>query len=229
MKWVLPRRGRAFSGADLLVVLAALSLLVAIALPIFLRTREKNRAEQCTSNLKQISRALQQFADENNGTLPRESKGRTGVWWWYKENVKGYLGLTGPSSPNDRVFACPSDRGFDEPAPFWKTDRFDYNSYCFNGVNGPTVAGVPNIAGHAIASIKDPARTLLVMEWTAHGPLSWHNSRTGRKNAPFYNDAESIVGFVDGHVSNTKIYFDGMNAAYTRDPVPGYAYKYSGD
>ena len=66
------------------------------------------------------------------------------------------------------------------------------------------------------------------MEWTAHGPLSWHRSRTGKRNAPFYNDAESVVGFVDGHVDLVKIYHDGYNAAYTRDPIPGYRYRYSG-
>ena len=42
-------------------------------------------------------------------------------------------------------------------------------------------------------------------------------------------DAQSVVAFVDGHVSFSKIYYDGYNAAYTRDPIGGYDYKYSGD
>jgi hypothetical protein len=96
----------------------------------------------------------------------------------------------------------------------------------FNGVNLP---GVPNVGGRKVASIREPNRTLLVMEWTAHAPLSWHRSFTGRGNNPFYCDAESVVGFVDGHAALTRIYYDGMNPAYTRDPVSGYAYKYSGD
>ncbi len=67
------------------------------------------------------------------------------------------------------------------------------------------------------------------MEWTAHAPLSWHRSRTGRNNRPFYNDAENMVAFVDGHVEFIPIYYDGINSAATRDPIPGYKYKYSGD
>jgi prepilin-type processing-associated H-X9-DG protein len=67
------------------------------------------------------------------------------------------------------------------------------------------------------------------MEWTAHAPLAWHKSKTGRNNMPFYCDAQSVVGFVDGHVSFSKIYYDGYNAAYTRDPIRGYEYQYSGD
>jgi hypothetical protein len=67
------------------------------------------------------------------------------------------------------------------------------------------------------------------MEWTAHAPLSWHKSKTGKRNMPFYCDAESVVGFVDGHVALTRIYYDGYNAAYTQDPIYGYDYQYSGD
>ena len=67
------------------------------------------------------------------------------------------------------------------------------------------------------------------MEWAAHGPLSWHRSRTGKANAPFYRDAESVVAFTDGHVGLTRIYFDGFNAAFTRDPILGYSYKFSGN
>jgi prepilin-type processing-associated H-X9-DG protein len=144
--------------------------------------------------------------------------------------VKNYAGLTGASSTNDTVFACPNDRGYGDGGtdsrPFCRSAKHDYTSYVFNGVNLP---GVPNIGGRQVSSIRVPSRTLLVMEWTAHAPLSWHRSQTGKANAPFYNDAESVVGFVDGHVALTKIYYDGLNAAYTRDPVPGYDYKYGGD
>ncbi len=183
------------------------------------------------SNLQQVSRAVLLYADEQKGTLPLlDPSPPPGGWWYFKEQVKAYAGLTGLSSPRDKVFACPSDRGYDEaadkPQPFHSSKKHDYTSYVFNGVNLP---GVPNIAGWSLASVKDPVRTLLVMEWTAHAPLSWHKSRTGQANAPFYTDAESVVGFVDGHVKLIRIYYDGMNAAYTRDPIGGYDYKYSGD
>jgi len=224
----------AFTFIDFLMVCAGCALLVAIATPIILKSRSSSHQAQCNANLKQVTRAVLQFADENGGLLPAESPSPpkasyTGIWWWYKELVKGYLGLKDKSSPADRVFACPDDRGYEDPKPFWRNARFDYGSYNFNGVTIPGSPGVPNIAGRAVSSIGDPKRTLLMMEWTAHAPLSWHKSQTGSKNAPFYNDAESVVGFVDGHVECIRIYYDGMNAAYTRDPVSGYMYRYSGD
>ena len=220
-------RGFAFSLPDLLVVLGVVAVLIAVAVPMLARSRARSSQARCTSNLKQITGAVLLYADDYNGTLPSlESSQAKPVWWWYKELVKGHLGLVVASSPRDRVFACPDDRGYDEPRPFHASPKFDYGSYVFNGVN---LSAMPNLAGKNIRSIKTPDKTLLVMEWTAHAPLSWHKSRTGKNNHPFYNDAESVVGFADAHVDLIKIHYDGLNAAYTRDPIPGYNYKYSGD
>lgn len=223
-------RSRASAGAfafpDLLLVMAVLMLLLAMALPMWLNARARGRQAVCQSNLQNVSGALLNFA-ESEGYLPQEQPGMKGaLWWFYKDLVKAELGLTGLSSPADKVFACPDDRGYEDKRPFRSLAKFNYGSYVFNGVNLP---GIPNIAGRAPSAIKAPEKTLLVMEWTAHAPLSWHRSLTGKKNHPFYNSAESMVGFVDGHVDFIPIYYDGMNAAYTRDPIPGYNYKYSAD
>jgi type II secretory pathway pseudopilin PulG len=224
----LPIRARfGFTLTDLLVILALVSLLCAVVVTQAIALRNKSRLAQCIGNLRQVDRALLTFCNDNNQTLPTVSPSdQKSLWWWYKEQVKRYAGLNGPSSPSDAVFACPEDRGYSDPEPFCLSSRFDYGSYVFNGV---TMEGVPNIAGWQLSSVKRPLRTLLAMEWTAHAPLSWHRSKTGKRNMPFYCDAESVVGFVDGHVSLTKIYYDGYNAAYTQDPIDGYDYQYSGD
>ncbi len=223
----LGKNRHGFSFADFLVVLAVLSVLAAVVVPVLVRHRAAARQAQCAANLSQVARAILMYATDQRDTLPLLPTNSPNVtWWWYKEKVKSYAGLTGPSSPRDRVFACPADRGYDEGQPFFLSKKFDYSSYVFNGVNLP---GMPNIAGRTVGSIKLPAKTLLVMEWPAHLPLSWHQSKTGRKNHPFYNDAENLVGFVDGNVKFIPIYYDGFNPAYTRDPIPGYEYKYSGD
>jgi hypothetical protein len=224
-------RRRGFTLTDLLVIVAVLSVLGVLVEAVRMRSGVESRLGQCLGNLHQVSRAVLEFAGDNRQTLPLlDPSPAPGGWWWYKELVKGYAGLKGASAPTDTVFACPDDRGYSDgpakPRPFRLSERHDYTSYVFNGVNLP---GVPNLAGRTVASINRPARALLVMEWTAHAPLSWHRSRTGRANTPFYSDAESVVGFADGHAAAVRIYYDGLNAAYTRDPVAGYAYSYSGD
>jgi prepilin-type processing-associated H-X9-DG protein len=217
--------------ADLLIVLAVLSVLAAIVLPMVARSRSETRLKQCIGNLQQVNRAVLLYAEESRGTLPLLNPSpQPGGWWHYKEQVKGHLGFSGPPSPDEKVFGCPMDRGYGDGGetivPFRSSKKYNYTSYNLNSINLP---GVPNIAGWQVSAVKEPSRTLLTMEWTAHAPLSWHRSRTGKANAPFYNDAESVVAFVDGHVGFIPIYYDGMNAAYTRDPIPGYNYKYSGE
>ena len=217
----------AFTLPSLLVVLATASVLATLVLIPLLSTKRQARLALCLSNLQQVNRAVVSFSTDHGGLLPGMSGSPAGeLQWWYKEQVKSYLGMTGPSSAQDALFACPEDRGYSDPQPFHLSERFDYGSYNFNGVQLP---GAPNIAGAAVSAITEPKRTLLTMEWTAHAPLSWHRSRTGRQNSPFYRDAESVVGFVDGHVGLTTIYYDGYTPAYLRDPLPGYAYRYSGN
>jgi hypothetical protein len=216
----------AYTKTDLLVLLAAAAVLAAVVIAPMTLVQSKSRLKVCVSNLEQVGRAALLFSEDHATTLPGLIQTGSGdPWWWYKEEIKSYNGLSAPSSPNDRVFACPLDRGYSDPRPFCKTPRFDYGSYVFNGV---TLFETPNIAGWKLPDVSQPGRTLLVMEWPAHAPLSWHRSKTGIANAPFYPDAESVVAFADGRVKLVKIYYDGYNPAYTRDPIPGYEYKYSG-
>jgi prepilin-type processing-associated H-X9-DG protein len=221
------RRTAGLSRTDVLAMIALLSVLAAVVVIALGNSKAKTRLATCSTNLQQVSHAILSFAADNAQTLPAAAPGETGSpWWWYKEQVKRYAGLTGPSSPNDLVFACPEDRGYSDPVPFHGSSRFDFSSYVFNGV---TLPGMPNIAGWQLSAVKQPRKTLLAMEWTAHAPLSWHQSKTGKRNAPFYCNAKSVVAFVDGHVSFSRIYYDGYNAAYTQDPIAGYDYQYSGN
>ena len=215
-----------------MVVVAVLAVLAAVMVPLVTRARSRASLGQCTANLQQISKAVTLYANEHEGRLPALSNAPApGGWWHYREQVKSYLELTGPASPTETVFGCPADRGYGEGSetavPFRLSKKHLYTSYVFNGVNH--LPGMPNVAGRELASIQDPQRTLLVLEWTAHAPLSWHHSRTGRANTPFYNNAESAVSFADGRVAFIPIYYDGINPAYSRDPVPGYPYKFSGN
>jgi hypothetical protein len=213
---------RAFALPDLLAVLGAAGLVGALVATPLIRAGRAARLARCLANLGAISKGVAVFAQNHQQSLPGPVAGQQGdLWWWYKEQVKGQM----PDEATG-VWGCPDDRGYSDPKPFKDTPRFDNTSYVFNAVSTP---GAPNIAGWPLASISDPKRTLLVMEWTAHAPLSWHRSRTGSRNAPFYRDAESVTAFVDGHAALTRIYYDGFNPAFMQDPIQGYDYRYSGN
>ena len=88
----------------------------------------------------------------------------------------------------------------------------------------------PGIGGRKSSSIKEPARTVLVVEFAGWVPYSWHEPA---KACP-RNDVPAMISFVDGHVSLTRMYWDSATTnnhieAWQHDPPAGYAYKWSGD
>jgi hypothetical protein len=93
------------------------------------------------------------------------------------------------------------------------------------------------IAGRKIASIKDPAKTVMVAESPAFYPYSWHEPNKPIRipvgeMPPMFLDAKDVIGFVDGHGGYIRMYFEEVpgnlfSALY--DPPAGYEYKWSGD
>ena len=63
-------RKRGFTLIELLVVIAIIAILAAILFPVFSKAREKARQAACTSNLKQISLAVQIYTQENDEQFP---------------------------------------------------------------------------------------------------------------------------------------------------------------
>ena len=68
-------RSRAFSLLELLVVVAILSLLAALLFPVFARAKENARRSSCSSNLRQIGLALNQYAQDFDGWTPGSESG----------------------------------------------------------------------------------------------------------------------------------------------------------
>ena len=216
------KRGAAFTLIELLVTIAVIGILAALLLPALGHAKEKGRETACLNNLRQVNLAIRLYTEDSADRLPELpllNPYPNGVGAYYKQLVKGYLGLTGPAAPGEKVFICPSDRIIS------KQIGHAFTSYTFNGYEvGP--GAIARITGKRLASIKGPSQAVLVGEWPAFFGGSWHPVI-----AQDYPNAKDLLSFVDGHARLTKIYWDGVSDSdpCSYEPPAGYDYNWDGE
>ncbi len=222
---------RAFTLIELLVVIAIISILASLLLPALAKAKVKAQKIKCVSNLRQMGVAMLMYANDFSDTLPTRDA-TVGAWsdldgpWAVKRLLKPYLGIsTANPSTNDMIFECPSDCGYPLllglDAPSYMDPWVDYSSYIFNGVD---TFGAPNICGKKVSTIRQSTRTIMMLEYSASGPVSWHTGST--KFQARTNKAKSNLCFVDGHVSYIAMYFNGTGGPYLYNPPDGGGFEY---
>jgi len=236
-----------FTLIEMLVVIAIIAILAALLFPVFCAAKDRARRTTCLNNLRQIDIGVRLYSDDSNDRSPKPEIGEMHMYSAYKALMKNYVGLKSTSSAQDRLFACPADTFYYDydvkwtgpyvgyvPESLCTQSNMDFSSYAFNAGNLRTGSIRPGISGLALSSIKHPARTVLVAEWPAYLPYSWHKPKQpfGYPNTRF-NDAMDMLSFVDGHVSYSKIYWKTewpiTSCAGDYDPPDGYDYQWSGN
>ena len=118
------KRG-AFTLIELLVVIAIIAILAAILFPVFAQARSKARQTTALSNLKQISLAVLQYAQDYDELLPMTMDTTTGglpttISYWAIQNyhgaVESYIKMGRGNENRANVWWDPSDPDRDAPA-----------------------------------------------------------------------------------------------------------------
>lgn len=100
-----------FTLIELLVVILIVAILAAVAIPVFLRQREKGYVDQSESSLKNAATAMESWATENNGDY------------------------TGPATGADLAAGGTYDQGFNETTDVTVTIATTATTYCLTAVH----------------------------------------------------------------------------------------------
>lgn len=196
---------KGFTLIELLVVIAIIAILAAILFPVFARAREKAKQSSCLSNVKQLTLAALQYAQDYDELLPASYQplgaaipetGGAYTYWFY---------LVQPYVKNTQVLTCPSWRAY-FLGYGW---NYYYLTYAFPG-NPAYPPGGYGYGGCPLAAVAKPAETILLADSGAHQVSggSWSNGMSyvitwaEEPNNYFvylrHNDMAN-VGFLDGH------------------------------
>lgn len=219
--FVLKNRVRhAFTLIELLVVIVIIAILAALLLPVLNNATSAAKKAQCSNNVRQINVAIHMYADDHGDEFTYAAPD---LYYSYKLSTMAYIVQASSTNmgsfTNHAVFVCPSD-------PIFYTLGLTYNSsYGFNGVQRAT--NDFGMAGRLFSTVHDAVKTDLNGEIGGGLGESWHTRPVGQQRP----DAQGMGGFVDGHVSYVKIYWNGAGGGagfpFYYEPPAGYDYKWT--
>ena len=119
----LLRSKKGFTLVEIMIVVAIIGLLAAIAIPNFIKSRNRSRDAVCTNNMKQIASALEQVCMENNLDATGGGAGIGAIVWsaagnWNVVGATNYL-KTAPACPINTANAYTA--ATDANGTFWIT------------------------------------------------------------------------------------------------------------
>lgn len=165
----------AFTLMELLVVIGVISVLAALLLPVFTRTKERGQGVRCLSNLRQLQVAWALYADDSQERLVLNrgmfSTNPANLFdTWAAGNVAVLpdetnatmltRSLLGPYAKNFFVYRCPSDPG--NPPGTARVRSVSMNNYM--GGIGMDIETNLFVYNARVADIRRPASSFVLLD-----------------------------------------------------------------
>jgi len=204
-----------FSLVELLVVIAVISIVVAVGFAGMARAHESGRQTECVNNERQLGLALAQYAQDNNDLYPNAGAGRggvnkTGTWIFF--STYDDIGTATRFDPsrgslyayikNSRIYVCP-----DDIVAHTTGNSYAYNSCLTNRLPRQMAPHGGLFSGKPVSHFTSSATTLAFGEEDSGVELDGHSTNDGLMNFPLdglgyatRHNGGSNVCLLDGHV-----------------------------
>jgi prepilin-type N-terminal cleavage/methylation domain-containing protein len=194
-----PRGHRsAFTLIELLTVIAIIGILAAIIIPVVGRVRDSARASVCASNLRQLSFAMNMYANDNKDHYPLQSNGGTTTWM---TAIKSYVdfktaGSTDEFSNDRSVFQCPSrDNPTADFFSYGMTDYVWWNEWKRDALFRASRSVVPDGRKIILLGDKNFLNDVRLANYDTASPIApgFRHSDNGKANVVYTNGAVEAV------------------------------------
>lgn len=210
----MKHRYRGFTLIELLVVIAIIAILAAILFPVITRAKDRANATKCLNNLRQLSAAIKQYCDDNNGYMPCI------IGYYVSPERRDWVGCihTSPVQCNvklspiwsyvrsAKVYICPDDVNARATGVSGAPRDFGI-SYSMNGQMGSAFGigsnpwGMQSLINLDTESVGRSGKIPLILHESRNtindGLLAWWNDWDIPSKV--HNNDGTSVAYVDGH------------------------------
>ncbi len=200
---------------ELLIVVGIVTILAGIIFPVLNVASHKAQHIECVNNMRQLFIAFEQYANDNNGLLPRSNNSDTSkdgtkncsgeVWF---KAVDNYLSALQPSSQRDEIL-------LEERLMFVKQDPIFKTIPVSNQDATRTIKMNQNLVSdsecqRSIETIENPTKTVLLFDGNIYNSSGNYSTAVANKFEGSYGSVAqrhskgANILFMDGHVERIQ-------------------------